>query len=304
MVENGASRLVLGTAQLGMPYGINNRRGQPSALDALEIVREAWCGGIVEFDTAQTYGISEQILGKTFVDLGIENEAKTLTKMDPQLDLSDRGALEECLEKSLERLRVKKIFGLMLHHENQLNYWNDTFREWLNEKHCSGLIGSFGVSLYTPSKALEALKMDEIQFLQIPTNICDRRFEEAGVFTLAEANHKTIYIRSIYLQGLLLKPPEDVPDFMRFALKTIHKVRSLAQEMSLSVEELCLGYVIERWPKSRIIFGVETKEQVLQNLSFCGKDFPLSAIKKIEGELMNCEEHLVDARQWPTRGCS
>jgi len=55
------SHLVLGTAQLGLPYGIANQTGQPDQVVATAIIREAWNQGIREFDTAQGYGDSEQV---------------------------------------------------------------------------------------------------------------------------------------------------------------------------------------------------------------------------------------------------
>ena len=62
--------LVLGTAQLGMSYGIGNRAGQPDPSRALEIVREARDHGISEFDTAQHYGTSEAVLGEAISGWG------------------------------------------------------------------------------------------------------------------------------------------------------------------------------------------------------------------------------------------
>ena len=59
-------RLVLGTAQLGMNYGIANQTGKPELATARNIVRTAWEGGIRCFDTAQGYGDSERILGIFF----------------------------------------------------------------------------------------------------------------------------------------------------------------------------------------------------------------------------------------------
>ena len=59
-------RLVLGTAQLGMDYGIANTQGRPAFEEAVELVRCYWERGVREFDTAQDYGDSEKILGRVF----------------------------------------------------------------------------------------------------------------------------------------------------------------------------------------------------------------------------------------------
>ena len=55
------NRLVLGTAQIGMQYGIANTTGQPDLVKAKAIIRDAWNGGIREFDSAQGYGEIEKI---------------------------------------------------------------------------------------------------------------------------------------------------------------------------------------------------------------------------------------------------
>ena len=49
-------QLVLGTAQLGMNYGIANTSGQPDFPTIKSIIQNAWNNGIQEFDTAQAYG--------------------------------------------------------------------------------------------------------------------------------------------------------------------------------------------------------------------------------------------------------
>ena len=61
--NEGVSRFVLGTAQLGMKYGICNSHGQPDEQECLSIVETAWNSGIRFFDTAQAYQESEKVLG-------------------------------------------------------------------------------------------------------------------------------------------------------------------------------------------------------------------------------------------------
>ena len=58
------SRLMLGTVQFGMPYGVANRMGQPDYGDVLAMVAAAIEGGVNCFDTAAAYGSSEEVLGR------------------------------------------------------------------------------------------------------------------------------------------------------------------------------------------------------------------------------------------------
>lgn len=58
------SPLTLGTVQLGVPYGVANRSGQPDVEHANKILAAAWDGGITCFDTASIYGSAERLLGE------------------------------------------------------------------------------------------------------------------------------------------------------------------------------------------------------------------------------------------------
>ena len=106
-----ADRLALGTAQLGMPYGIANRTGKPDLAAARSIVDTAWDAGIRYFDTAQAYGDSESVLGQA-----LENrDAAIITKLPPKLE-----NVSQHLRESLRRLGRATIWGVLLHREEHL----------------------------------------------------------------------------------------------------------------------------------------------------------------------------------------
>jgi aryl-alcohol dehydrogenase-like predicted oxidoreductase len=55
------SPLMLGTVQFGLPYGVANRTGQPAYGEVRAILAAALDGGVTCFDTAATYGASEEV---------------------------------------------------------------------------------------------------------------------------------------------------------------------------------------------------------------------------------------------------
>ena len=57
-------KLILGTVQLGVDYGINNEIGKPSIADALSILEYAYKKKIRFLDTAEAYGDAQKIIGK------------------------------------------------------------------------------------------------------------------------------------------------------------------------------------------------------------------------------------------------
>ena len=293
----GAERLVLGTAQLGGIYGINNQVGEVSLDGATKIVQTAFDSGIREFDTAQVYGKSETVLGKVFKVLGLEDVVQVISK------ISDKSLRESCdvvglVQSSLTRLGVTRLSGLMLHHEKSLELWDEGLSEELNQVLELGFARRVGVSLYSPERALEALRKEEVSFIQIPTNILDCRFEAAGVFQLADNLGKDVYIRSVFLQGLLLMAPDAIPAHLASARQIISKLRALAERWSIDVQSLSLGYVFNRWPQARIAIGVESESQLKHNIEMIAKELSSEIVLDLEGSFLNVDETIINPALW------
>ena len=104
--------LILGTVQLGQPYGIANTTGQPEQQEANSIVRTAWDAGIMLFDTAQGYGNSESVLGAALRHCNATDTARIITKLAPTLP-ADAPDLRSSVTRSLRTLGVKKLYCLM-----------------------------------------------------------------------------------------------------------------------------------------------------------------------------------------------
>ena len=297
--SNKTSRLVLGTAQLGMDYGIANTTGKPVYNTARSIVQETWESGIREFDTAQAYGQSESVLERIFKDLGIADEARVITKLATDIDHSDRAALNNALEISLNNLGVESLYGLMLHREDMLDLWEKGLKENLADIVNSDRVKHIGVSVYSPERAVQALNTEGISMVQLPTNLIDRRFERAGVFQLADDMGKTIYIRSIFLQGLLLMPPDRLPEHMRFATPVLSRLVSLARDVGLNIKELCIGYVKHAFPNAKVVIGAETQQQIIENLAVWNDDIADDIVDEIRCMFNNSvDEAILNPTLW------
>lgn len=291
-------KLVLGTAQLGFPYGISNKVGQPDQATATEIIRQAWDSGIRQFDTAQAYGIAEEVLGKAFFELGLLGKAQVISKFDPTLDYFSLSDMSRALNRSLDSLGIPSLFCMLLHSEDILSFWNNGLVKIFQNLLLNGKVKKLGVSVYSPGKAIEALKTEYIDVVQLPTNILDRRFENAGVFQLADEMEKDIYIRSIFLQGLLLMKPEEIPAKMAFARPIIEKFESLSNDLGLSRLEVAMGYIKSEMPNTYVIFGAETKNQVNENVNAWEGEMPESLNKEIKKCFMNVGEEVLNPVLW------
>ena len=298
---NASYLLVLGTAQLGFNYGIANagKTERPTQSTANAIVQEAWENGIQEFDTAQGYGKSEQALGEALSKLGVSAEALVISKFDPALDHLDRNVLSNAVGESLSRLGVPSLYGMMLHKEEMLSAWDNGLSKIFHTFVVSGKIKHIGISVYSPEKAILALNTDGIDMVQLPTNILDRRFETAGVFQLAEEKKKKIYIRSVFLQGLILMDIGEIPEKMSFVKPVIEKLESISNELKLSRKKLALDYIKSEMPNAKVVFGADTPLHVKENVACWEGELLPSSVDRVK-KIFDCvDEKILNPTLWP-----
>jgi len=292
------SRLVLGTAQIGLDYGIANEIGKPDLNCAENIIRTAWENGIEEFDTAQAYGDSEIVLGHVFKKLKIQGKVKVITKPDPKIDHLDDLMMIRNLSQSLCNLGMKKIYCYMLHREDFLNLWGIGLKDIMKGFQEDNYIEKIGISVCSPQIALKAIKTDGIDCIQIPSNLLDRRFEDAGVFRSADKYNKKLYVRSIFLQGLILTEKNKFRDSMKFAKGVALQVETLTSQYHLSRQQLAIGYVKKAYPSANIIFGAEAPPQVSENLECWNKDYSFLDLKDITKNINSFDDRILDPSKW------
>lgn len=291
------SRLVLGTAQIGMPYGIANKSGKPDFSTALSIVQVAWENGITEFDTAQAYGDSEQILGRIFTELGVVQKARVTTKLKLPA-VWGGNPLYLSVEESMERLNISRLECLLLHREDMLDDLDDGFRESLLNLIQRDYVRHLGVSVYSPDRAMQALGYDLFDVIQIPASILDRRFHHAGVFKLAEERNRHVYIRSAFLQGLVLMKGEDVPEKMASVKPVLERLDHLALQYRLSRQAIALLYLKDRFAHTKVIFGAEAPEQVLQNVQYWQLETPTGLLLEVDDAFQELDENILNPAMW------
>ncbi|MCL6582825.1 MAG: aldo/keto reductase [bacterium] len=264
-----ASRLALGTAQLGMAYGVANRRGQPSPDEACQIVSTALDCGVKIFDTAQSYGQSESVLGRCFQSLGVRGgQVKVISKLDPELNYHDPSCLRESVLASLDRLGLDSLYGLMLHRASWLAEWDKGLGESLAELKKQRLTTFLGVSVYTPQEALNALAIEGIDLIQAPFNIFDRRLLCSGALEQTQESGKQLFVRSIFLQGLILIPKESLQEHLSFARPALARLEAFCSEYRLNRQEFALGYAWQRTDEAAaiLVIGAESAEQVREDI--------------------------------------
>jgi aryl-alcohol dehydrogenase-like predicted oxidoreductase len=295
------SRIALGTAQLGMPYGIANTAGRPEIEVAQQIVAECWQAGVRYFDTAQAYGDSEVVLGRVLRNLGVANEARVVTKLSPTLQTESVEGILSSLRLSLAQLRLQRLWAVLLHREDQLDYWYGTLGEAFEIARRHGLVEHIGVSVYSPQRALEALHIPGLDVLQVPANLFDRRMRKAQVLEKASAKNVTVFIRSIYLQGLALFNSRQAQETAPFAVSAVSALEQFCNVNGIDQKRFVFEYARHISSEAFRIVGAETKEQVVENIGLENEQPLDSALYRQWDKVWPDDvDELVNPSRWPT----
>jgi aryl-alcohol dehydrogenase-like predicted oxidoreductase len=292
------SRFVLGTAQLGMNYGIANVFGQPSEKLVCEIVKTALGCGVNCFDTAQAYGNSEVVLGKALKRCGAESNIKVVSKLSPKLQISDSSSVINSIEKSCHALGVDQLWCLMLHRADWLDSWHKGLGKTLCRSKQAGGVRYLGVSVYTPDDARRALEHADIQVIQVPCNLWNQRMLREGIFDLSKKKSKLLFVRSIYLQGLLLLSPQDVAKKLPAAKLASQRWYEVATQFGMSPKHLSISFGLSL--NMPLVIGVESVQQLNENAQLF-QQAPLSAdvSEGIQSQLSPLlSDEIVDPSLW------
>ena len=270
-----AKKIILGTAQFGLSYGINNKTGKPDLTTTHEILDFAYRNGVYNLDTAEGYGNAENIIGSYCKNYGREFAINTKFKKVTKGNLRT-----ECLN-SLQRLSVKQIRTYFFHRFDDFIECPELILELIQLKR-EKLIGMIGVSVYTNTELETVIKHPNIDVVQIPFNLLDNHSQRGNLLKMAKEYNKIVQVRSVFLQGLFFKNLEQIP-FVLLPLKPhLEKIHTIAREMNQTMESLCLKYVFAQPDIDEIIIGVDNKEQFANNLTWINSEIDPDLIQTLD----------------------
>lgn len=257
-------RLALGTVQFGVPYGVTNQFGKVSRDEVQSILNFSLINKIDTLDTAIAYGESEKCLG----EVGVEN-FNLVTKLPeiPNNCLNINAWVFDQVEASLSRLRITKLYGLLLHQPYQLlDHFGSHLYQALQMLKEMGLVEKIGISVYSPDDLARIVPQFRFDLVQAPFNLIDQRLYKSGWMRRLKEDEIEIHSRSTFLQGLLLMQQKDMPSkFYRWN----HLWQSWHQwleENNLSALQACLDFSLSFSEVDKVIVGVDSQTQLIQIL--------------------------------------
>jgi aryl-alcohol dehydrogenase-like predicted oxidoreductase len=239
---NGINKLGLGTVQWGLPYGVANQHGITTPETVTALLGEARQHGITVLDTASLYGQSEAVLGMYPLE-GFKVVTKTPRFTTPHISDIEAKQLGATFQQSLDLLKCKKTYALLIHHaDNLLVPGGEKLLAVMRQLKGKGLIEKIGVSVYDSTQVDALLKKFTPDLIQLPLNVMDQRMLASGHLELLKNKGVEIHVRSVFLQGLLLMPPDSIPAFFEPVRPLLIRWHAAAKEQGLTVNQSALSF--------------------------------------------------------------
>ena len=291
------ANLGLGTVQFGLDYGIANHEGQCTPNEAAEILHLAARAAIEIVDTAALYGSSEAVIGR---NLPVDGKFKLITKTasfgGQRIGQKEISELVATFERSLERLKLESVYGLLVHHCEDLTApGGERILETMQEFVAAGRVQKIGASVYQDEQLAYVLDNPCIEIIQVPLNVLDQRHLQSGDIQRLSAAGIEVHVRSAFLQGLLLTPVDTIPDFLGPLCPVLSEYYDWLTEQGLSALEGALGFIRQVDGVACVVVGVCSRSQFNEvltaygNVADCSLNFDRFAV---------ADESLIDPRHW------
>jgi len=279
-------KLMLGTAQFGLPYGTFNSSGQVPSSMASTMLDQAAVAGVKVLDTARAYGEAESVLAHA----GAAARFNIVSKCPDLAQSSDpAAALQAAFETSCATLGVSRLYGYLLHNAEDLG--RSGVWETLCALRDAGRVERIGVSGYDAEDVRVLCNRFPLTLVQLPANVLDPWYERMELPTTLE-----VHVRSAFLQGFLLSNPSKLPLHLAPWRATLEQFRAEAAEQGLTPVQAALAPLLTSPAIDRVAVGADSPEQL---------DDILQAAQALSDEASatfgpfgGVTKSLTDPRQW------
>ena len=284
-------KIALGTANFGQKYGLAGKIIK-SDKKIKKIIQFANNSKIKLIDTSNNYGSSETLLGNN----NLKN-FKIITKLKISNDEKKSNNLENIVfnkvEESLLKLNIKKLYAILLHESNDLkSNKRHKLIKVLKKLKKRNLVSKIGISIYNPKELNFIWPFWKPDIVQCPFNILDRRLYESGWLKKLKKNKTEIHVRSIFLQGLLLKNEKSMPRKFKKWKNIFKKWNNYCKKENISKIQGCINFIKSFKKISFVIIGFEDIKQVKNIISYFEND------RKSYTTIACNDIRLIDPRLW------
>lgn len=293
-------RLSLGTAQLGMTYGVANKASQPTGPEAEAILSRAFDLGIRALDTAPAYGLAEERIGDFLSKRAPRSEIEITTKLTSLGDIDGTEVaprVEAQLLDSLKRLQIERIDVYLIHDPRDLDRHARALIDALSQQCEKERIGCAGIAVYGPEEAGFAKEHAELEVIQHPYNVFDTRLTSTGTLEDLISLGRHVQLRSVFLQGLLTMDAKDVPAEMPTDRDVVRALRHDLESLGLSPVDAALAFALAVDAQT-VVVGVDNVMQLDEIAVASGRSLDDSVLELLSRYACPDRSRLIDPRTW------
>jgi len=251
----------IGTAQLGMKYGVASNHSKMKIEDFSKILDHSKKKNIKYIDTAMTYGDSEKIIGDLLKKKKLNKTFKIITKI-PNLRFVSRKKiyihiLSE-IKQSIKKLGVNNLYAILIHDTKDLNSEkiNIIYKSLLKIKKI-GLVKKIGFSVYKSLDLKKFIKLYNFDIIQFPFNVFDQRILQKKIQYMLKSKKIELHIRSIFLQGLLLLSSKEIIQKGFKKNKSLKKWEDFLNKKNIKPLDACINFILKYNFYSKLIIGFD-----------------------------------------------
>ncbi|KIL40338.1 hypothetical protein SD70_13910 [Gordoniibacillus kamchatkensis] len=132
-------------------------------------------------------------------------------------------------------------------------------------------------------------------------NVCDHRPLQNGVMKRLRDAGKTVFVRSLFLQGLVHLAPEQLPAHLEEAAAPLSALHGLSERYGISVGSIAVAFIRDLQGVDSLVVGAETPQQVRGNIRLLEEAPPLPErlTQEIVRLFADMPERVITPHLWP-----
>ena len=258
-------KLILGGAQIADTYGVSNTKKGIIQRDLKKIFNHK--NKIRYIDTANTYKNSLETLSKYYKKYNLNINLK----IDIGKNLSYQKNFFLRINKSLIKLKTKKIYSIMIHDTKNFLKLNNKTKNYiyngLKALKIQKKIKKFGFSIYTKNELSRLKKFKEFDIIQFPGNIFDQAILLDNSINFFKKRKVEMHARSIFLQGLIFLEFEKTKKITGVYSERLEKFFNKFKTKKERIYH-CLNFIKNQRNIDKIIIGITSLNELQEIIKF------------------------------------
>jgi aryl-alcohol dehydrogenase-like predicted oxidoreductase len=294
------AHLALGSAQFGSDYGISNTRGRVAEDEVRQILSLAADCKITHIDAAHYDGDVERTLGRCWpFPSPFKPQVRTL-RLEKGLDW-----VESRLKRSIDHMGLVRAHAALVDHADDLMcHEGEALWARLQKLKSDGLIARIGISARAEDQPLLLAKRFKPDIVQVPVSVFDQRLIHNGDIAALNDMGIEVQARSVFLQGLVFLPRENLPHNIQSFGPHLSRVRRIMMECGADPLHAALSFVLHQKGIATAVVGVTSAAELRAIVAASERTLPgldWSAMASADPCVLNPDLWFADGVMTPMR---